>query len=252
VRYVPVGKPGDPNGLVAKGEDGSIIDKSAPVHGITGRVAEYDLVEVGAFSSQLLFGGGQSGGIFAEVRAGLESAQEELSDRRSFSQDCVDGLKKIGVSPYDLSDAATSVIIVNGPGSSKRVRDAYGSQGIAAQVGNAAQTVWDEQYSKYLENNDLPHMRVQDIFSVSPGVSAWTPFGGSSIYVNASLINNADPGNDQALIMHELLHNLYGLDDGEIQDKLGIGRSVPSVAITTWLRNNCVYGMGNDTAAVKR
>jgi len=63
VRYIPVGKPGDPNGLIARGQDGSIISESAPVHGITGRVAVYDRVEVGAISGELVFGGGgQQGG----------------------------------------------------------------------------------------------------------------------------------------------------------------------------------------------
>jgi YD repeat-containing protein len=57
VRFVPVGKPGDPNGLTMKDADGNAFDVSPSAHGITGRSAVYE--EVGAISGDLLFGGAQ-------------------------------------------------------------------------------------------------------------------------------------------------------------------------------------------------
>jgi hypothetical protein len=53
---------------------------------------------------------------------------------------------------------------------------------------------------------------------------------------------------NQALIMHEVIHDLYGLDDGDIMNALGISKAEQqegSVAITRWLENNCIKGKEN-------
>jgi hypothetical protein len=49
--------------------------------------------------------------------------------------------------------------------------------------------------------------------------------------------------------MHELLHEHYGLDDTDIMNALKIPEAVQqkgSVAITWWMRDNCLNGKGNN------
>jgi len=190
-------------------------------------------------------GGGQQTTPFSNVRDILNTAKMTLLERFSFSQNCIDGLQKLGISPFDLSNSALSVNIANGPASWISIQNAYGQEGIQAQVGRAAQTQWDVNYADYLANNDRLHMRVQDIFSVRPDISAWTPFGGTSIYINMSILNTTDDSRNQAFIMHELMHNLYGFDDKDIQRNLGIDTTLSSSSITDWLKENCVSGEGN-------
>lgn len=77
--------------------------------------------------------------------------------------------------------------------------------------------------------------------------------GGNTVYINPSLMSGV--GNlkmDEALLLHEMLHEVYGLDDGAVMEKLaaydpgaGIKPLGKSEQITTWMMNNCVNGKGN-------
>jgi hypothetical protein len=84
--------------------------------------------------------------------------------------------------------------------------------------------------AQQLENLEIPQITVQQYMNASPGVSAWTPPGGNTIYINAYWFTDNSLNWSQALIMHEQLHNLFGLDDGDIEKALGLGG--PSVSIT--------------------
>ena len=138
--------------------------------------------------------------------------------------------------------AAWTFNIVDGTASNLLVGDAYGS----AQLGQAAQAFIDadaEVVTYLITNTSHEHATVQDYFGAKQGMSAWTPFGGSTIYIAAGRMNNlGSDAQNQALLMHELLHMKFGLDDGDILDKLygaGSRYTRPSYDITVWIRDNC-------------
>ncbi|MBV9267739.1 MAG: hypothetical protein JO061_16340 [Acidobacteriaceae bacterium] len=62
-------------------------------------------------------------------------------------------------------------------------------------------------------------------------------------------MNQAQLGNPQymeAMAMHELIHEVYGVDDEAIQVALGLTKDAKNTDnITMWLLNNCMSGPGN-------
>lgn len=61
-----------------------------------------------------------------------------------------------------------------------------------------------------------------------------------NIYVNSFYFTDNSFDQSQAPVMHELLHEVYGLDDGDIQSTLGLERGAASENITRWLKGNCI------------
>lgn len=120
---------------------------------------------------------------------------------------------------------------------------------VNASVGTAAQSDWDAKYPAYMAARSISHTSVSDVFAVRPDINAWTPFGGLTIYINPNRLNGANRAQNQGLMMHELLHEGWGLDDSDIMNSLGISKADQargSVAISNWLRDNCVNGKGNN------
>jgi len=99
-----------------------------------------------------------------------------------------------GILAQDLAGMAGSVGIENGSTSNTLVGAAYGRSGIAGQVGTAAQYQWDNdvKYTDYRGQNKLPTC-VSDTFAVTPGQTAWTPFGGSAIYIDPGRLDTRRP-----------------------------------------------------------
>lgn len=125
------------------------------------------------------------------------------------------------------------------------IGDAYGER--FRNVGAAEQLLRNRNNGAYLIRNGLTDIRVIDFFVLNPGTTAWTPPGGGTIYFYPGRIQTSDPARNQAFIMHETLHEDWGLDDGDILEQLyGPGaRSRPSADITQWFLDNCVIGPGN-------
>ncbi|MEO8131259.1 MAG: RHS repeat-associated core domain-containing protein [Bryobacteraceae bacterium] len=175
----------------------------------------------------------------------LNAAQQTFEHRENFSNDCRKGLAALGVTVEDLQAAANNVQLADGTQIRTLIANANGDK----QIGNAQQFSWDNdpRYADYRAVHGIAHMTVADIFSASRGTSAWTPFGGLTIYVDPARINGT-PAQSQALIMHELLHENWALDDTDVMNRLGISKAVQaggSVAITNWMRDHCVNGRGN-------
>jgi hypothetical protein len=125
----------------------------------------------------------------------------------------------------------------SGPNSNLSVADANGDP----TVGRAAQFAADRDNAAYLQSHGLTHIRVRDLFAINAGWSAWTPYDGGTIYIDASRLMTGSAIQNQAFLMHELIHHLYGMDDTDIQRALGIKvDSTNTKNISDWLRDNCV------------
>jgi hypothetical protein len=181
---------------------------------------------------------------FDRDRNALQAALDTLASRTSFSQNCLDGFAGLGISPWDLVAGAGDLNIENGAISNTSIRDAYGRTGDPARVGNAAQAGLNRTHSAYLRANNISDMRVPDTLAVNTRQTAYTPWGGNTLYVDSNRLDTSRTATNQGLVMHELIHNLFGTGDGVIQSRLGLP-SGASVNITTWLTANCVNGRDN-------
>jgi hypothetical protein len=72
----------------------------------------------------------------------------------------------------------------------------------------------------------------------NPGTVAQSQLNGNTVYINPSLINPGNFYQNLGTMLHEILHNVTGLTDGDIQSALGLGGGV-SNNITQRLIKDC-------------
>ena len=120
------------------------------------------------------------------------------------------------VSGEALSAAAVDVDFKNSQANTALISSAYGS----TSLGALAQSRYDNQYASYLKTNHLTHLTIGGYFAADPSINAWTPPGGGIIYFDPSRLNTSFGSQNQGLIMHELLHEVWGLDDKDIMNEL--------------------------------
>jgi hypothetical protein len=170
----------------------------------------------------------------------IHAAELGLAGKTSFSAGCENGLAKLGanVTPQALAAAAPGLNVANGTTSTTLIGAAYGN----AAIGNAAQVQYNLQYAFYLGNYGLANLNIAEMFMLSLGLTAWTPFGGGTMYINPYWMNPSytNVNQDMALVMHELLHEVFGLDDTDIQKALLGKAGGPTENITQWLLTNCI------------
>lgn len=73
-----------------------------------------------------------------------------------------------------------------------------------------------------------------------PGTVAVSQLGGPKIYVNPTMINPHDYFQNLGLVFHEVLHNVTGLTDPDIQRAFGLDQDKPSSNIAQKLINDCL------------
>lgn len=160
--------------------------------------------------------------------ARLSQAQETFSQRTAFSDNCRNGLAKVtfpggSLTPEALVSHSANITLADGTQTGRSISAAYGDAGI----GNAAQYMWNTAaaYRQYRINNNVANMAVKDVFAAATGIQAWTPYGGETIYIDAGRPGVGNTMRNQALIMHEVIHDLYGLDDVDMMNALGISKA---------------------------
>jgi hypothetical protein len=87
-----------------------------------------------------------------------------------------------------------------------------------------------------------PGGTVQQNFLNNPNTNAMAVLGGNGIYINPGYFGASSLYLDVGTVMHELLHNLTGLTDDQIESNLGITNAVGSYGITIQLLANCFPG----------
>jgi hypothetical protein len=68
---------------------------------------------------------------------------------------------------------------------------------------------------------------------------ALAQLGGNNIYLNSSLINPNNYYQNIGTLLHELLHNITGITDQDLQGDLGLSQSSVSNNITQKLIKDC-------------
>jgi RHS repeat-associated protein len=188
---------------------------------------------------------------FVRTASNLAASITDLQLRQHFSERCRTGLAKVmnGLTPERVADAAYNIReIVDATTSNLTIAQAWGN----TQAGRAAQFVAnkDDAAARFLKERGRTDLTVSDYFEVHRGTSAYTPPGMGAIYLDARHLGGARQADkNQALVMHEILHSQWGLDDGDVLDSIygeGSRNTRPSADITEWLRSNCARGKGND------
>jgi hypothetical protein len=150
------------------------------------------------------------------------------------------------LTPWDIVAASYNLVgFADGTTASLTIQQAYGD----AVSGAAAQRKYNGDYQQYLASNKLVDLRIRDFFALRGGTNAFTAVGGNVIYINPGTLNTGNANRNQALLMHELLHNEWGLDDGDILVALygrGADKNRPSADITRWFERECIGGKGNN------
>jgi hypothetical protein len=194
-------------------------------------------------------GPGQQKTTFFWDRANLIHAGGMLLARTSISNKCQGAMNALGVDFDTLAAEASIVDIQNGLNDQDSIASAYGDPA----VGAAAQAAYDEQYGAYLQAHGLDHLTIGGYFAATGNTTAWTPSGGLVVFINPKLLDATSLAQDEGLMLHEMLHEVYGLDDTDIlralaayDPRAGINPAGPSHQISDWMTANCVNGRGNN------
>ncbi len=173
-----------------------------------------------------------------DVQGRVTNAAQAVANRQNFSANCVDGLSRIGITPDQVINTAGQIDIIDGRYAGSSVGDAFGDP-----VWGARHQARENQRVGLPPGDDA---RVWDVFT-RPGVGAWTPYLGTAIYIDPTASQHANRSDQefQALVFHELVHNLTVKGDQNIQDALNITVQTDSTNITDWFLLNCISGPDN-------
>ncbi len=145
----------------------------------------------------------------------------------SLNPDCSGDLAKVGVTASQIATASLGTSILNGLGVAgatiSYAQAAYGNTPAFNSVSNEYGTISVAQYM------DL----------VDPATAALAQLNGSNIYINAAWINGMSQGQQQGLLVHEILHNITGQGDADLQRELGVPVGAPSQNIGDKLQKDC-------------
>jgi len=119
-------------------------------------------------------------------------------------------------------------------------------------VPEVSQAQDDSKYASYLKAHHLSHLTISGYFAATGNTAAWTPLAGGVVFISPTLLNTSSPKVNQGTLLHEMLHEVYGIDYTDVMKTLqtydpsaGINPKGPSEQITTWMIRNCVSGKGN-------
>lgn len=138
------------------------------------------------------------------------------------SQDCIDDIVKLGITPDQWADTLDNLSIRNGVGS----REAYYE---ALPVGSLDRQVAQQR-----------GLTVGGNFSQGSGTTAISSANDNRVWIDPRRVNPGDRIASSALVAHEALHKL-NLLDGQIQRRLGLPDTA-SVNISEKLGKDCFSG----------
>jgi hypothetical protein len=146
-------------------------------------------------------GGGNRGTTFAAAKGIFQSNAKTLA-KKNFRQPCENDFALLGTNGADVRLGAANVNIQNGTNSSVLKADLYANTTLyaAAQAQFGATTVGQYQ-------------------QLNPGTVAQAELKGNDIYINSSLIDPYAYYQNLGVTLHEILHNVTGLTDPDIQTK---------------------------------
>ncbi len=168
-------------------------------------------------------GGCRSSGNTSGVGA-FSNAAKDLSKKKLDKKNCQKDLAALGVSADQIRSGASAANIINGVGSTVPLSSLYATSPNPLVQRNA---------------NSVPGT-VGSFFASNPGAVAVSQLGGSNIYVNPGLINPGNYFQNLGTAFHEVVHNVSGLTDSDIQRALGLEESPITNNITQKLIRDCL------------
>lgn len=104
---------------------------------------------------------------------------------------------------------------------------------------NYAQAIFGHSPAAEAAHLAYGSVMVAQYMSINSAVAAISSAPGNNIYINASWINGMTLGQQQGLLLHELLHVIIGQGVDVIQCRLGLPTGVPSQNIGDKLERDC-------------
>src|SRR5262249_36040813 len=144
-----------------------------------------------------------------------------LSKKKLKNKDCQKDLAALGVTADQVRKGAVNANFLNGVGSTVPLSSLYATSPVPSV-------------------RSLPVTGTVGDALAKPGVVAESQLGGPNIYVNPALIKPADYFQNMGVAFHEVLHNITGLTDPDIQRALGLKDNGPSDNITKKLIRDCL------------
>ncbi len=160
-------------------------------------------------------------------------AASRLENKTSWSEKCKQTLAAAGIAPRDVDNglmldavsqvqaAASAVEFVDGTTSGALVQSLYAGRPELERAVNPSQTV-------------------AQALAASPATNAMATLLSSTVYIRPSSFSYYGSGWIMATVLHELLHNITGLTDPDLQRNLGLSDSGGSVNITLRLAADCL------------
>jgi len=167
-------------------------------------------------------GGGNGGTTFATAQNAFQRAAKSIAKKKKFKKPCNQDFAALGTNSAAIQADAANLNIQNGVGSTVLEASlwAAGATAAAAAAQYGSQTI-----GQYIAQN--------------PGTVAEAQMNGNTIYINSSLISASNFFQNLGVVLHEILHNVTGLDDPDIETKLGLPTSPVSDIITKKLIKDC-------------
>ncbi len=154
----------------------------------------------------------------------LSNAAKDLSKKKLDKKNCQKDLAALGTTADQVRTGAQAANVVNGIGSTVPLSSLYATSPNPLVQRNA---------------NSVPGT-VGSYFASNPGAVALSQLGGSNIYVNPGLISPANYFQNLGVAFHEVIHNVTGLTDPDVQRALGLKESPITDNITQKLVKDCL------------
>jgi hypothetical protein len=159
---------------------------------------------------------------FATARSVFKGDAKTISTMK-FSQPCNNDLTALGTNVAAVQNGAANAQFLDGAGSAVTMASLYASSPVAS-IANLANAVTGTVGSTIASN---------------AGIVALSQLGGSAIYLNSSMIDPSDYYQDISTVLHEVLHNVTGLTDPDIEKALSLAQNGVSDVITQKLKTDC-------------
>ena len=164
--------------------------------------------------------------VVGAIGAEMSSANDALKQVQKVKfnkKPCRQDLNALHTTPQAMQAGAQNAQLFNGTTSNalrsslySGLKDAYAS----AQAQFGSQTI-------------------SQAMAIDPNTVALSALEGNSIFVNPALMQSGTFWNNAANIAHEVAHNVTGLTDSEIQDRLGLTVQKDTTNISDKLKKDC-------------
>jgi hypothetical protein len=150
-------------------------------------------------------GGGGNGGreiTFEQAFKVARQSADDIAEKKKWSEECEGLLASLGTSSTAIAAAASRAIFIEAPGSTVSYASLYSNTALAA----SASAQWGST-------------TVSDYVGQNPATKALAELNGNRVYLNQKWWGGGYY-EDMATVMHELVHNVTGLTDSDIEGKL--------------------------------